>query len=116
MKFKILAAISLFVGLVGCASTPPTTTKSVEYLENDNLVCRIPFDVPTIDPVKWEEFDWIVINQEIVEQRLQNGEEIYYIGLTYDGYTQLSATMQDIIRYLRVQDELIDEMESYYSE
>lgn len=113
MKLKILALSSFVVALMGCASTPEPTP--ITYMENENLVCRIPFDVPRIEPVQWGEFEWVVITQDVVMEKLQNDQEIYYIGLTYDGYTNLSQSMQEVVRYMRLQSQVIEEMETYYS-
>lgn len=115
MILKTLAMTSALLIMVGCTTTDQVRVTPPPTPENEALVCKIPFDVPTIEPVEWSEFDWTVLNEEKVRNDLEEGNEIYYIGLTYEGYTALSNTMQEILRYSRQQRELIRELDNYYS-
>lgn len=115
MISRILIVSIIIFSLSACATTktelPPVNNTKTE----DVLVCRVPLEVDHPAPIQWRDFDWKVLNREIVESMLEKDEEVYYFALTYDDYKNLSLTVKDILRYTKLQRTTIDEMDSYYS-
>lgn len=116
MNLKLLVGSIALVVLSGCASVTPEVSPPPErVVDRDGLlVCRIPLEIDRPSPVQWHDFEWRVLNDEIVEGMLRDGESVRYFALTYEDYKRLALTVQDVLRYTRVQDAIIEEMEAYY--
>lgn len=116
MNLKILVGSLAILTLTACASndTVPELPPARSVDTTGTMVCRIPMEVQRPRPIVWQDFNWKVINDEIVQEMLDNDESIRYIALTHQDYMRMSLNIQDILRHIRLQGAIIDEMEEYY--
>lgn len=114
---KLVLVSSLLLLLSGCATTNNESTTSADYVNpsNDALVCRIPLQLDTIDPILTRDYEWVVLNNTIVQEMIDNGEDIRYYALTPSHFQNWSLNQVDILRFVRVQREQLDRVLEYYS-
>lgn len=119
MNLKKLVLISILVAvLTGCATNEPTPINSGIY-ENpagEALVCRIPLQLESIEPIDWRDFQWKVINRSIAQRMIDDGDDFRYFALSPDDFENLALTQQDILRYLSVQSEQLEQTLNYFSD
>lgn len=113
-----LANIILIMTLSGCAfmgpdDTPEPPQVDTSYID-DAMVCKIPIDIPQPSSIHWRDLQWYVLNKEKVQDMIDNGEDIYYIALTPEGYERLSLNVDDIRSYMSEQKEIINSYQKYY--
>lgn len=51
--------------------------------------------------------EWRVLNAEILQKMLENGDDVQFIALTPTGYENLSLNMSEIKRYIKQQKQII---------
>lgn len=99
MLNKILIISTCFL-LFGCGSSRIVTVPDV----------RTPIVIHPEPPAAAEmrEVTWTVLNKERLEEILrEGGDELVLFTLTPQGYENLAVNMQEIIRYIREQKEII---------
>lgn len=115
---KLLAIGSLTIFLGACSTTQTAPLEGVGDYENPSeqiLVNKVPIQLDNIEPVRWRDFEWTVLNTERVQAMIDNGEEVRYYALTPTDFQNLSLTTQDILRYLNSQREQLYQVLDYYS-
>lgn len=119
VNLKKLALVgSLVIALSACASTENNSLPSSgEYVNpsDDALVCKIPLQLETIDPIVSRDFQWVVLNNDVIQKMIDNGEDIRYYALTPQDFQNWSINQVDILRYLKVQREQLEQTLEYYS-
>jgi hypothetical protein len=100
MKTKLLLASLFAIALTGC-TTPDVTVKA----DPVKPVLIHPAPPPAMTMRKLE---WRVYNRQQLEEILRtNPGEVIIVGLTPKGYENLTVNMQEIIRYIKEQKEVI---------
>lgn len=119
MNLKKLALVgSLALFLNACATTNNETLPSPGTYENpagDVLVCKLPLQLESIPPIDWRDYEWTVLNNDVVQAMIDEGADLRYYALTPQEFQNLSLTQQDILRFLRVQREQLEQTREYYS-
>ena len=76
--------------------------------------------LPAVDELNLKEVNWIVINENNVEQVMQtlaeSGQPFAIYGLTGDGYANLGLNFSDIRALVQQQQAIIAAYEGYYKE
>lgn len=116
MSLKTLIGSFLLVGLTACASTDsiPELPPERDVDTTGTMVCRVPLDIQRPSPIVWQDFEWRVLNSDLIKDMLERGDDVRYLALTHEDYQRLSLTIQDVLRYTRIQNAIIDEMDDYY--
>jgi hypothetical protein len=111
MKAYILTAALLFVAACG-AKAPEPIKISTSPVERPELV------LPEADPLKLRDVKWIVITGEnyetVFKELADSGENIVLIGLTDQGYQNLSLNLNDLRTYIQQQNAIILAYRNYY--
>lgn len=118
MNLKTLITVSMLILLTACTSNQPEPLPGVGDYTNptsDAMVCRIPYEVEPLSPIVWRDFQWKILNTEIVKEMIANDQPIRYYALTPSDFQNLSLTTNDILRYINVQQEQLDQIVEYYS-
>lgn len=115
---KLALVSSILLILSGCVTTGrDATTSGVDYVNpsDDVLVCKIPLQLDTIDPIIARDYEWIVLNNTVIKEMIDNNEDIRYYALTPKDFQNWSINQVDILRYLKVQREQLERTLEYYS-
>lgn len=103
-KFLVVGLSSVL--LAGCSSTGPKVLTRTEFIDRPNFV------VPENRVVEQYPLKWIVITNENATSKLSVNPTI--IGLTPDGYQNLSVNVAELRRYIKQQNATIQAMKNYY--
>lgn len=100
MNYRVLAVLASVFALAACSTTGGTIVA-----EPVKPVLIHPAPPPSMTMRKLE---WKVYNRQQLEQLLNSTTgEVIIVGLTPKGYENLTVNMQEIIRYIREQKEVI---------
>jgi hypothetical protein len=109
MFLPLLSGCATF-GLFG-GKVKPIEVKTV-------AVERTPLNLREPAPLRPKPLEWVVITPENVEEvwaKLRsNNSNVVIIGLTDDGYENLSITMAEIRNHLLMQSNIIKKYKEYY--
>lgn len=101
MNKIIIILLSIF--LTGCASTD---IKDIEVVKNEKEI-KIDFIHPNkIASPTFENINFKIINKDNYKELFKE-DEIVYISLTTEEYKKLSRNMQEIIRLIKEQNNVI---------
>lgn len=99
MKNLSILLLSSFL-LIGCAGT-----KKIDIIAaSAPIVIQHP---PLPRGVIMRKVEWRVLNAEILQQMLKNGDDVQFIALTPTGYENLSLNMGEIKRYIKQQRQVV---------
>jgi hypothetical protein len=116
-RILLIPIISLPL-LSGCASFG-FFGKKVEPIQVQTVaVERTPLNLREPTPLKPKPLEWVVITPENAEEvwaKLRsNNSNVVIIGLTDDGYENLSITMAEIRNHMLTQSNIIKKYKEYY--
>jgi uncharacterized protein YcfL len=113
MKTIIVALLGLTL-LAGCASQPQRIEISAKPIDKPQLV------LPPVEQLRLKDVEWVVITeenaQEVFAKLLKDRKDPVLIGLTDDGYEQLSLNISDIMTLIAQQRQIIAAYQNYYEE
>ena len=76
--------------------------------------------LPSVDPVNMRRVEWVVINQENMEEKIaeltKGGAPLAMFVLTAQGYENLGLNFSDIRALVQQQQQIILAYENYYKE
>lgn len=100
--------------LTACSSIPNPIEVSTKPVDKPQLV------LPPVDEVRMRPVDWVVINEENMEEKLAeltaNGQPLAMFVLTGEGYENLGLNFSDIRALVQQQQAIILAYERYYIE
>ena len=101
--------------LAGCLGTTPQPIEiSTKPVDKPNLT------LPPVDELRFRNVEWIVLNNENVEEKLKEleakGIPVGLYALTGEGYENLSLNFSDIRALVQQQQAIIVAYENYYKE
>jgi hypothetical protein len=70
---------------------------------------RAPLDLPDPEPLTLRKVKW-----SVVKAGEKDGQAVVYFALTETGYKNLSLNVQDILTYLTLQRQILEEYREYY--
>jgi len=103
---KVLIASLLAFSVSACTATGPKILTKTEILDRPNFV------VPDNRVVEQYPLKWVVITAANADKKLKVNPTI--IGLTPDGYQNLSVNVAELRRYIKQQNATIQAMKNYY--
>ena len=114
----LLIATTLIPLISGCSFLPKWGT-DVKPLEVKTVaVEKTPLNLSDPTPLEKRDVQWVVITPENVEQvwssLREKNVDLVLIGLTDDGYEQLSLTMAELRNYITKQRAIIIKYKEYY--
>ena len=106
----------MIISLGACSTTEPIqeiqiSTKAIE---------KPQLTLPGIDKVNIRKVEWIVLNEENVDEELEkirtSGQPVGLFALTGKGYSSLALNFSDIRAMVQQQQQIIAAYEQYYQE
>ena len=111
---KSALGFGLVILLTACSQPQQTIEISAKPIQKPELT------LPAVDELNLKEVNWIVINENNVEQVMQtlaeSGQPFAIYGLTGDGYANLGLNFSDIRALVQQQQAIIAAYEGYYKE
>lgn len=99
MKSLLIVVLSSFL-LVGCQGT--------KFLDIISAPAPIMIQHPPAPPsLIMLKVKWRVLNAEVLQAMLENGDDVQFIALSPGGYENLSLNMSEIKRYIKQQKQVI---------
>ena len=109
---KSALGFMILISLAACSTTPQTIQVTSKPIEKPELV------LPPVDEVNMRRIQWIVINEDNIEEvkaRLESeGKAFAFYALTGDGYGALGLNFSDIRALVQQQQQIIVAYENYY--
>ena len=109
---KSALGFGLVILLASCSSLPQSVEISAKPVEKPQLI------LPPVDQVNMRSVDWVVINQENLDEKLAeltaNGKPLAMFVLTGDGYSNLGLNFSDIRALVQQQKAIIVAYKEYY--
>jgi hypothetical protein len=114
---QILTISLLATSLTGCASFGfGPKVKPIEVVSKP--MDRTPLDITLPDPLKIKPFEWVLVtpgnSEEVFAKLEKQGDDLVIIGLTDDGYQQLSITIAELRNLINLQRNIILKYQEYY--
>lgn len=106
----------MIISLGACSQNQPIQeiAISTKPIDKPKLV------LPKVDKVNIRDIEWIVINEENVEEEIQkikdSGQPVGLFALTGKGYQNLALNFSDIRAMVQQQQQIIAAYETYYQE
>lgn len=99
-----------------CSKPDPEPVQPIEI--KTTPISRPNISLPTVDPIKTRSVNWIVITpdnfEEVFAKLEREGQNVVLIGLTGDGYENLSLNLNDLRTYIQQQNAVIIAYRNYY--
>ena len=119
MNVRTLLIPIIFLPLLSGCATFGLFGGKVKPIEVKTVaVERTPLNLREPAPLRPKPLEWVVITPENVEEvwaKLRsNNSNVVIIGLTDDGYENLSITMAEIRNHLLMQSNIIKKYKEYY--
>lgn len=118
-KIILVSCIFLFSGCSSfdfLRSDKPEEEK--EIIVKSEIEKKVPLNLPEIEPLNLEEFQWIVITPDNMEMIWKEMEEkkhdMVLIALTDDGYEIVSKNQKKVSNYILLLRKTIEEYKHYY--
>jgi len=109
---KSALGFMILIGLAACSTTPQRIEVTSKPIDKPELV------LPNVDEVNMRRIEWIVINEDNIEEvkaRLESeGKAFAFYALTGDGYGALGLNFSDIRALVQQQQQIIVAYENYY--
>jgi hypothetical protein len=115
----LIISLLLASSLTGCASFGNLFGERVKPVEiQTKAVERTRLDIPLPNPVTAKNIEWIIITPENADQvwaKLKESKtDVVIIGLTDNGYEQLSVTIAELRNMIAAQRQIIIKYKEYY--
>ena len=112
---KSVLGFGLVLALTACSTNRPVPIEvSAKPIDKPQLV------LPPVDELRLRPVEWIVINEENLEQKLAEltagGAPLAMFVLTGDGYANLGLNFSDIRAMVQQQQQIILAYERYYKD
>lgn len=114
-----IISLLLVSSLTGCASFGNLFGERVKPVEiQTKAVERTRLNIPLPEPITAKNIEWIIITPENAEQiwskLKESNTDIVLIGLTDNGYEQLSVTIAELRNMIAAQRQIIIKYKEYY--
>ena len=111
---KSVLGFMIVISLAACSTTPQQIQVTSKPIDKPELV------LPNVDPVNMRRVEWVVINQENMEEKIaeltKGGAPLAMFVLTAQGYENLGLNFSDIRAMVQQQQQIILAYENYYKE
>jgi hypothetical protein len=119
VNVRTLLILSIFLPLLSGCATFGLFGKKVEPIEVKTVaVERTPLNLREPAPLRPKPLEWVVITpenaEEVWKKLRENNTNLVIIGLTDDGYENLSITMAEIRNHIHYQNSIIQKYKEYY--
>ena len=109
---KSVLGFMIVFGLAACSTTPQTIQVTSKPIDKPELV------LPDVDQVNMRRIEWIVINEENMDEKLAQltagGAPLAIFVLTAQGYENLGLNFSDIRALVQQQQQIILAYDNYY--
>jgi len=99
-----------------CSRPEPEPIQPIEI--KTTPISRPNISLPTVDPISTRPVRWIVITpdnfEEVFAKLQREGQDVVLIGLTGNGYENLSLNLNDLRTYIQQQNAVIVAYRNYY--
>lgn len=119
MNVRTLLIPIIFLPLLSGCATFGLFGGKVKPIEVQTVaVERTPLNLREPAPLRPKPLEWVVITpenaEEVWEKLRSNNSNVVIIGLTDDGYENLSITMAEIRNHMLMQSNIIKKYKEYY--